>query len=246
MSKSVQQAYYFGGYEINVANREILSEGREVKVQHRVFNLLVYLIENRDRAVDKNELLDKIWAGRITTDAALSRAVMKARKAVGDDAHSQSVIKTLHGHGFRFVAQMESVADETEKSPVSGSAPVVSARSLLTRSIVLPLTVITAGVLILVYLTLYKFPPNPASEAKLADEPAQLVQADAGTASYDEKSIVVLPFVNLSDDDSNEYFSDGISEELLNLLAKIPDLRVISRTSAFSFKGKSIDIPTIA
>ncbi len=64
--------------------------------------------------------------------------------------------------------------------------------------------------------------------------------------SYGEKSIAVLPFVNMSDDASNEYFSDGISEELLNLLAKIPQLRVISRSSAFSFKGKDIDIPTLA
>ena len=59
-------------------------------------------------------------------------------------------------------------------------------------------------------------------------------------------SIAVLPFVNMSSDLEQEYFSDGISEELLNLLAKIPELRVISRSSAFSFKGKDLDIPTIA
>jgi TolB-like protein/Flp pilus assembly protein TadD len=63
---------------------------------------------------------------------------------------------------------------------------------------------------------------------------------------YPPNSVAVLPFVNMSDDAANEYFSDGISEELLNLLAKIPELRVISRSSAFSFKGKDLDIPTIA
>ena len=61
-----------------------------------------------------------------------------------------------------------------------------------------------------------------------------------------DRVIVALPFVNMSDDAGNEYFSDGVSEELLNLLAKIPELRVISRSSAFSFKGKDIDTPTIA
>lgn len=61
-----------------------------------------------------------------------------------------------------------------------------------------------------------------------------------------DKSIAVLPFVNVSDDLSNEYFSDGISEEILNLLAKIPKLRVTSRSSAFSFKGQNVDIPTMA
>jgi DNA-binding winged helix-turn-helix (wHTH) protein len=116
MSKPVQQVYYFGGYVINLANREILINGREVKVQKRVFELLSYLIKNRDRAVGKDELLDKIWVRRITTEAALTRAIMKARKAVGDDAHSQSVIKTLHGHGYRFVAQLQAVEEARETS----------------------------------------------------------------------------------------------------------------------------------
>jgi DNA-binding winged helix-turn-helix (wHTH) protein len=116
MSKPVQQVYYFGGYVINLANRELLINGREVKVQKRVFDLLSYLIENRDRAVGKDELLDKIWVRRITTEAALTRAIMKARKAVGDDAHSQSVIKTLHGHGYRFVAQLQPVEEARQTS----------------------------------------------------------------------------------------------------------------------------------
>jgi DNA-binding winged helix-turn-helix (wHTH) protein len=116
MSKPVQQVYYFGGYVINLANRELLINGREVKVQQRVFDLLSYLIKNRDRAVGKDELLDKIWVRRITTEAALTRAIMKARKAVGDDAHSQSVIKTLHGHGYRFVAQLQPVEEARQTS----------------------------------------------------------------------------------------------------------------------------------
>ena len=116
MSEPVQQVYYFDGYVINLANREVLANGREVKVQQRVFELLAYLIENRDRAVGKDELLDKIWIRRITTEAALTRAIMKARKAVGDDAHSQSVIKTLHGHGYRFVAQLQPVEEARETS----------------------------------------------------------------------------------------------------------------------------------
>ena len=69
---------------------------------------------------------------------------------------------------------------------------------------------------------------------------------DPGSADADLRSIAVLPFVNMSDDASNEYFSDGISEELLSLLAKIPELRVTSQSSSFSFKGQNLDIPEIA
>jgi adenylate cyclase len=79
-----------------------------------------------------------------------------------------------------------------------------------------------------------------------ADVVTDTVQTPEPESHYPPNSIAVLPFVNMSDDAGNEYFSDGISEELLNLLAKIPELRVISRSSAFSFKGRDFDIPTIA
>jgi len=165
MSEPVQQAYYFGGYIINVANREVLANGREVKVQQRVFDLLTYLIENHDRAVGKDELLDKIWTGRITTEAALTRAIMKARKAVGDDAHSQLVIKTLHGHGYRFVAQLQSVEDARKSSLTEANSHELSTSrfsdllrvhglSSLIRYLVLLLMVAVITILALGYSTL--------------------------------------------------------------------------------------------
>ena len=115
MVKSGQQAYSVGDFVINVASREIMAKGNEVKVQRRVFDLLVYLIENRDRTIDKEELFDKVWQGRITTDAALARVIMKARKVFGDDAKEQEVIKTLHGQGYRFVAHVEPFDSEDQE-----------------------------------------------------------------------------------------------------------------------------------
>lgn len=91
-----------------------------VAVQRKVFDLLLYLIENRDRAVDKNELQDAIWPGTIVTETALTRAIMKARRAAGDDAVRQHVVKTVHGHGYRFVAQLlESDAVSPVKEPIA-------------------------------------------------------------------------------------------------------------------------------
>ncbi len=119
--------YRFGDCVIDVATREIRRAGAPVEVQPRVFALLVYLLEHRARAVDKDELQDAVWPGRVITETALTRAVMKARKAVGDDASTQSVIKTLHGHGYRFVAALEGLSDEppAPTGPEAGSvAPV--------------------------------------------------------------------------------------------------------------------------
>ena len=96
------------------------------------------------------------------------------------------------------------------------------------------------------YFALDKFVLEPARVSDLVEETAQQARSEALVESYGDKSIAVLPFVNMSDDAGNEYFSDGISEELLNLLAKIPELRVISRSSAFSFKGKDMKVTDMA
>ena len=106
--------------------------------------------------------------------------------------------------------------------------------------------IIVVLALALGYFALDKFVLDPARDVEMVREAAQQARSEALVESFGENSIAVLPFVNMSDDAGNEYFSDGISEELLNLLAKIPQLRVISRSSAFSFKGKDIDIPTVA
>ncbi len=100
--------------------------------------------------------------------------------------------------------------------------------------------------LALVYFAFDKFVLEPARVSEIVEETAQQARSDALVESYGEKSIAVLPFVNMSADPEQEYFSDGISEELLNLLAKIPELRVISRSSSFSFKNKDIEIPEVA
>ena len=96
------------------------------------------------------------------------------------------------------------------------------------------------------YFAFDKFVLDPARDAELVVETTQKVRSDALVESYGEKSIAVLPFVDMSPGKDQEYMSDGIAEELLNLLAKIPQLRVISRSSSFAYKGEKIDIPEVA
>jgi TolB-like protein/Tfp pilus assembly protein PilF len=104
------------------------------------------------------------------------------------------------------------------------------------------------GLLILAlgYFAVDKFVLDPARDAELVEQATLAGRSEALIEAYGEKSIAVLPFADMSPKGDQEYFSDGIAEELLNLLAKIPELRVISRSSAFAFKGRDIDIPSIA
>jgi adenylate cyclase len=106
--------------------------------------------------------------------------------------------------------------------------------------------IIVVLALALGYFAIDKFVIDPARDAAREALITERAQTEAIIGSFGQNSLAVLPFVNMSNDVENEYFSDGVAEEVLNLLAKIPDLRVISRSSSFSFRGKDIDIPSIA
>lgn len=98
--------YQFDDYEIIAGRRELRCRGQSLPIEPKVYDLLVYLLEHRDRSVSKDELQDAIWPRVIVTEGALSRCVMKARQTVGDSANRQRVIKTVHSHGYRFVAEV--------------------------------------------------------------------------------------------------------------------------------------------
>ncbi len=109
-------SYEFAQFRLSVALRELARDGEALDVQRRVLDLLIYLIENRTRTVSKDEIQDAVWPGTVVTEAALTRAVMKARRALGDDGSEQQFIKTVHGQGYRFVAPVTAVGDSDEDS----------------------------------------------------------------------------------------------------------------------------------
>jgi len=113
------RVHRFGDCVLDVGRRTLLRGGQPVELQPKAFDLLVHLIENRDRAVDKDELQAAIWPRVVVTEASLTKAVQRARLAVGDDSDSQSVIRTVHGHGYRLVAELAG----PEPQPASGAAP---------------------------------------------------------------------------------------------------------------------------
>ncbi len=104
--------YAFGEFELDDQLYQLRRPGETVKVEPRVFKLLAYLIAHRDRAVSREELFEKLWPGQVGGEAALTYCVAKARKAVLDDGLQQQVIKTQHGHGYRFIAQITMHVDE--------------------------------------------------------------------------------------------------------------------------------------
>jgi len=99
--------YRFASFELDTAAAELRAEGHVRPVEPQVLALLTLLVENRERLVSRNELLDKVWDGRVVSDAALASRIKSARQALGDDGQSQRLIRTIHGQGFRFVAAVK-------------------------------------------------------------------------------------------------------------------------------------------
>lgn len=110
--------YAFESFQLDLATMELRREGKVVCVEPQVFALIALLVENRERLVCKDELIEKIWDGRVVSESAVTSRVKSARQALGDDGKSQHFIRTLHGQGYRFVAHAEVKCDTARESTV--------------------------------------------------------------------------------------------------------------------------------
>ncbi len=166
--------------------------------------------------------------------------------AYGLPPSTLTILITILGIGFvpllvfAWVFEFTPEGLKRDKEVVRSDAAVIATGKNFDRVIMAVLA------LALGYFAVDKFVLDPARDLELVEEASLQGRSQALVESYGEKSIVVLPFVNMSSDPEQEYFSDGVSEELLNLLAQIPELRVISRSTAFAFKGKDIVVPDVA
>src|SRR5258708_36784268 len=97
--------YQFGPFELDIATVELRSGGKPCSLEPQVFALLALLVENRERLVSKEEIIDKVWDGRVVSDAAVASRVKSVRQALGDTGKSQRYVRTIHGQGYRFVAE---------------------------------------------------------------------------------------------------------------------------------------------
>ena len=207
--------YRFTEFEIDLSQQELRRLGEAVHIEPQVFDLIVHLVRNHDRIVSKDELIETIWNGRIISEAALSSRINGARRALGDNGNDQALIRTLHKRGFRFVGDVQAV------SAVEADAHAVR---LVPDKGAAP-----ADVPVSVSVS--------AEVRRLDDVVSESVKAEAVT----RPSIAVLPFGNMSDDPENDYFSYGLTEDIIRLLARNRWLSVISRHSTVAFQGRTVD-----
>lgn len=186
--------YLFEDSTLDTERRELHRGAVAVSITPQVFDLLDYLIRNRQRVVSKDDLISAVWSGRVVSDAALTTRLNAARSAIGDSCEEQRLIKTLPRKGFRFIGTVR----EVNQPP--GAAATLSRDMELTSA------------------------PFPIPETP---------------------SIAVLPFENMSGDAEQEYFADGMVEEIITALSRFKTLFVIARNSRFTFKGRAVDIKEV-
>ena len=172
------EIYRFDECIVDADRRELTIGGEAVTTQPKAFELLLYLIRNRQRAVDKDELQDALWPRSIVTETALTRCVMKARRAVGDNAEQQAIIKTVHGHGYRFTATVEDANDDaTAAGAEAVREPIKPRREINTQ--LFKVFGSAAGLFaVIISAWLYFSPPALSGPVRLAVLPVENATGD--------------------------------------------------------------------
>jgi len=184
--------FQFEDFLLDPERRELRRAETLIALEPQVFDLLLYLVRNRERVVTRDNLLDAVWNGRVVSESTLTSRINAARRAVNDNGEEQRLIRTIARKGLRFVG------DVTELT----STPTAPGK-----------------------------PSNvPQTGLPLPDRPA----------------IAVLPFTNMSGETEQDYFSDGISEDIITALSKLRWFFVVARNSSFIYKGRPVHLRQVA
>jgi len=204
------------------------------KLEPRTMQLLMCLADSAGEVVSVDRLLAEVWTGVVVEPASVYQAVSQLRKVLGDVDPNPTYIVTVPRKGYRLIAPVQ-----------RGTAPADTPQlSVMLNRTGTPRPVwVVAGSFVAIALAAAYFLGNKAWTSK---PPVGKGQTAATSVVVSDKSIAVLPFVDMSEMKDQEYFADGMAEEILDLLVKIPGLKVIARTSSFYFKGKQVTIQEIA
>jgi TolB-like protein/DNA-binding winged helix-turn-helix (wHTH) protein/Tfp pilus assembly protein PilF len=236
----------FDGFELDMRAGELHRNGRRVRLQDHPFQVLVLLLEHPSEVVTREELHRKLWPADafVDFDAGLNTAVRKLREALGDSTDKPRFVETLPRRGYRFLAAAEKVTDQDASAPGAdkpvtdspfGDAPLVRSQeppvtqtrpSGLRPAVGALGTLATLAIVLVVGVRWLRVVPRA--------QPPHI------------QSLAVLPLENLSQDPDQEYFADGMTDELITSLAKIRALRVISRSSVIPFKRTQKPLGEIA
>jgi transcriptional activator of cad operon len=230
--------------EVDIGKAEVTRGGEKIALPKLSFDLLCALINAAPAIVTNDELLAQVWPGLMVSPESVAQRVKLLRSAIGDDSQQPRYILGVRGRGYRLLPVVERLTDSKIPTTDAAIPPIDTPGAIpgrptlqtptgkwpnrrlvgIATAVVIGLGV--AGALGFHYWTASRGVPAPP-------------------VAITDKSIAVLPFTDMSEKKDQEYFADGMAEEIIDLLVKIPGLKVVSRTSTFRFKDKTEDLRSI-
>ena len=191
--------YKFDQFSLDTERRELRCSGELVAIEPQVFDVLQFMIANRDRVVSSDDLICGVWNGRIVSESTVATRVSAVRRALSDSGEQQRLIRTLARKGHRFIGDVEEFHPHSHVNAKPSSSSEDFGVQMLAQQLSLP----------------------------------------------DKPSIAVLAFKNLSNDVAQEYFVDGVVEDITTALSQFSQLFVVARSSSFTYKGRNVDVKQI-
>jgi TolB-like protein/DNA-binding winged helix-turn-helix (wHTH) protein len=240
--------YQFGDFSLDCGKFELCRKGHRLKLERKPLELLVLLVTKHGQVVTRNEISQCLWEREVFVDIehGINTAIRKIRQVLGDSSDLPQFVQTISGSGYRFIASVTAVEPEVTEPTQPSADPVdlpparpeISATPVIlsaTKPDHRPWVVTALCAAVLVIISILTLGPHPLA--------ARFLDRDTHAAIA---SLAVLPLDNLSGDPNEEYFADGMTDELTTMLAKDSTLRIVSRTSAMQFKDAHRSLPEIA
>ena len=239
------ECYRIGDLLLDAGTQEVTRNGTVVPVPRLSFKLLLSLARHAPNVVTTQQLEGEVWEGLVVDRGTVNKRVLLLRRALSIDEGGDSYIAVIRGSGYRLIAQV----DRLDYSPAETAAATEDKNSLswFQRSAV-SIRRTTFWLLgIIAVLALYQGFLKPSFEGvETGAEGTRAVGSQEAPTTYSQTSVAVLPFVDLSDNQTHSYLGDGLTEEIINLLAGMDGLEVAARTSSFAFRETSATLLEIA
>jgi TolB-like protein/DNA-binding winged helix-turn-helix (wHTH) protein len=240
---SLQERYQAGDLVIDVGRQQVKRGDAEIPLPRLSFDLLVALAKVYPRMQTIDQLMDTVWSPAVVNPETVSQRVKLLRHSLGDDPNHPRYVVGIRGRGYRMGAPVTpSVEPQGVLGEASASAgPAASAESPIPSTINPPRTRVSARwpwislTIVVLIAGAWRYERQSGSHG-----------ADFATPALRAQSVAVMPFLDMSDTKDQQYFADGLTEELIERLASVPRLHVIARSSSFYFKGKQATVTEIA
>jgi DNA-binding winged helix-turn-helix (wHTH) protein/tetratricopeptide (TPR) repeat protein len=231
--------YQFNHIKIDDQNYKLTVKDIKVQVEPQVFNIIIFLIQNKDKVVTRNELLEHVWQGRVVSDTSINNSIKSARKALGDDGTSQRIIKTIHSRGYQFVAELRSAAP---------SLNVNLNKSSTKRRLFVSVSLISSFVFMLIFFWYQYQSEQPYVEQTIFSPDVSISTTDPEDKNKPlkaQKLIAVLPFSNTKPNIDTDYLGFALANQIIGELTYLEKFSIRQVGLIRKYVDKVIDPITV-